>query len=85
MAKGISADPGRRAGIASAVVAGLLFGTSTPIAHLLLRHTSPWMLAGLLYLGSGLGLTVVRWFQRRPAPRLDARSGLIVASAVTAG
>ena len=36
--------------------AGLLFGLSTPAAKALLTVTNPWMLAGLLYLGSGLGL-----------------------------
>lgn len=42
-----------------AIVAALLFGLSTPAAKLLLGDTSPWMLAGLLYLGSGLGLGLV--------------------------
>jgi hypothetical protein len=31
---------------------------------LLLRDIDPWMLAGLLYLGSGLGLIAVRTFVR---------------------
>lgn len=36
-----------------------LFGVSTPLAKLLLgQGVSPWLLAGLLYLGSGLGLFV---------------------------
>jgi drug/metabolite transporter (DMT)-like permease len=39
-----------------ALVAGLLFGLSTPAAKVLLTATAPWMLAGLLYLGSGIGL-----------------------------
>ncbi|PZO46852.1 MAG: EamA family transporter [Alphaproteobacteria bacterium] len=39
-------------GLASA----LLFGVSTPFAKLLLGAVDPWLLAGLLYLGSGLGL-----------------------------
>jgi drug/metabolite transporter (DMT)-like permease len=39
-----------------ALVAGLLFGLSTPAAKVLLTATDPWMLAGLLYLGSGIGL-----------------------------
>lgn len=44
--------PGAPLALASAV----LFGASTPIAKLLLGGASPWMLAGLLYLGSGVGL-----------------------------
>jgi MFS superfamily sulfate permease-like transporter len=36
----------------AALAAALLFGAGTPVAKLLLAHTSPWMLAALLYLGS---------------------------------
>jgi len=37
-----------------------LFGASTPFAKLLLGESiSPWLLAGLLYLGSGIGLSAV--------------------------
>jgi drug/metabolite transporter (DMT)-like permease len=39
-----------------AIAAAALFGISTPLAKLLLGDVSPWLLAGLLYLGSGLGL-----------------------------
>ena len=44
-------------GVCAALGAALLFGASTPIAKLLLHAVSPWILAGLLYLGSGIGLT----------------------------
>jgi drug/metabolite transporter (DMT)-like permease len=46
---------GAALGIASAV----LFGASTPFAKLLLGNVDPWLLAGLLYLGSGLGLGII--------------------------
>src|SRR5215468_120394 len=36
-----------------------LFGASTPVAKLLLRVTDPLLLAGLLYLGSGIGLGII--------------------------
>lgn len=39
-----------------ALAAALLFGASTPLAKLLAGDVSPLLLAGLLYLGSGLGL-----------------------------
>jgi drug/metabolite transporter (DMT)-like permease len=39
-----------------ALAAALLFGASTPVAKLLVGDVSPLLLAGLLYLGSGLGL-----------------------------
>ena len=39
-----------------ALGSAFLFGASTPIAKLLLGVTDPLLLAGLLYLGSGIGL-----------------------------
>lgn len=51
-------------GIAAALLAALLFGLSTPFAKLLLAGVSPVLLAGLLYLGSGVGLTVLRSVRR---------------------
>src|SRR5437899_5172400 len=49
-----------RRAIGFALGAALLFGLSTPAAKALLAVADPWLLAGLLYLGSGLGLAVVR-------------------------
>jgi len=43
-----------------AILAALLFGASAPLAKLLVRDLSPWMLAGILYLGSGGGLLLFR-------------------------
>lgn len=43
-----------------ALAAAALFGASTPLAKLLGADTPPILLAGLLYLGSGLGLALVR-------------------------
>lgn len=44
-------------GPAMALLSAALFGASTPFAKLLLGGgVDPWLLAGLLYLGSGLGL-----------------------------
>jgi drug/metabolite transporter (DMT)-like permease len=43
-----------------ALLAAALFGVSTPSAKLLVRQVDPWMLAGLLYLGSGIGLSAFR-------------------------
>jgi len=42
-----------------ALLSAILFGASTPFAKLLLGSASPWMMAGLLYLGAGLGLACV--------------------------
>jgi drug/metabolite transporter (DMT)-like permease len=43
-----------------ALAAAALFGASTPLAKLLLGELPPVGLAGLLYLGSGVGLLMVR-------------------------
>jgi drug/metabolite transporter (DMT)-like permease len=43
-----------------AMLSAVLFGASTPLAKLLLGGgVSPWLLAGVLYLGSGIGLSLV--------------------------
>jgi len=47
-----------------ALLSAALFGASTPFAKLLLDEISPWMLAGLLYLGSGIGLALYRYARR---------------------
>jgi len=59
-----------RSGIAFALLSALLFGASTPFAKLLLSSVDPWMMAGLLYLGAGLGLGVVHLW--RGVIRLEA-------------
>jgi drug/metabolite transporter (DMT)-like permease len=47
-------------GAPMALVSAALFGASTPLAKLLLGEgVDAWLLAGLLYLGSGIGLGVV--------------------------
>jgi drug/metabolite transporter (DMT)-like permease len=47
-----------------ALAAAALFGLSTPLAKLLLGQVSPWTLASLLYLGSGIGLGVIVLLRR---------------------
>lgn len=44
-----------------AIASAVLFCASTPLAKLLLRKVDPWVLAGLLYLGSGIGLGAVHF------------------------
>lgn len=46
-------------GYVYAIVSAILFGASTPAAKYLLGRVDPWLLAGLLYLGSGLGLIFI--------------------------
>lgn len=54
-----------RPGVAAALTAAALFGASTPAAKILLGSVSPWTLAGILYLGSGLGLLLYRLISKR--------------------
>jgi drug/metabolite transporter (DMT)-like permease len=57
-------------GIPAALGAALLFGAGTPLAKLLLGPLSPWMLAGVLYLGSGAGLALARLAGRQRGARI---------------
>ena len=57
-------------GIPAALAAALLFGAATPAAKLLLGPVGPWLLAGVLYLGSGIGLGLVRLFRVERRVRL---------------
>ena len=57
--------------IGSALLAAFLFGISTPIAKGLLAGLSPQLLAGLLYLGSGVGLGGL-WILLRRRTALEA-------------
>jgi drug/metabolite transporter (DMT)-like permease len=81
---------GRRA-IGFALIAALLFGLSTPAAKLLLAAADPWLIAGLLYLGSGVGLSGLRLAQRalgrlpREAPLRRADLPWLAAAIVSGG
>jgi drug/metabolite transporter (DMT)-like permease len=46
-------------GVMVALVSAALFGVSTPLAKVLVGTVSPLLLAGLLYSGSGLGLSLL--------------------------
>ena len=63
-----------RTPIFAALGAALLFGASTPFAKSLSGEISPTLLAGLLYLGSGSGLWIVRAVRDRglSSPHLPA-------------
>lgn len=47
-----------------AILAALLFGASTPLAKLLLKSIDPAILAGTLYFGAGIGLSILLLFQK---------------------
>ncbi|CAI8841646.1 EamA family transporter [Pseudomonas sp. IT-P253] len=60
--------------IVYALGAAALFGASTPLAKLLGLNLSPILLAGLLYMGSGVGLTLVRLLRDRGWQRSGLKS-----------
>ena len=72
-------------GISSALGAALLFGAGTPLAKLLLQDVSPWLLAGLFYLGSGAGLSLYRLVSKAEPVRLPRTEAGWFAGAILAG
>lgn len=79
-------------GVALGIASALLFGASTPAVKVLLAGADPWLLAGILYLGAGLGLAAVAAGRRlnghrRHAPYADlaGRDWLWLAGAIGAG
>lgn len=73
------------AGVRAALLAAVLFGAGTPVAKLLLDSVSPWLLAGLLYFGSGVGLGLWRLVRRLPRVRLQRADRRPLAGAVFFG
>jgi drug/metabolite transporter (DMT)-like permease len=65
----------RRSGPGLALAAAALFGLSAPAAKLLAGTVDPWLLAGLLYLGSGIGLGLYR-LARRFAGHVESEAPL---------
>jgi len=62
---------------APALAAALLFGASTPLAKLLTGDISPLLLAGLFYLGSGLGLGALLLVRKLDAQRWGQPSAFL--------
>jgi len=68
----VSESWNKQKGIAFALLAAVLFGLSTPLAKSASPHVDPVLLAGLLYLGSGIGLagySLLRFTRRQSASR----------------
>ena len=75
----------RNSGVRAALASAVLFGVSAPLAKLLLGDVSPWLLAGLLYCGSGLGLWTYRLVTRKERVRLQRSDVAPLVGAVVAG
>lgn len=63
----------RRGGLAAALGAAFFFGISAPFSKLLLDSVSPVMLAGLLYLGSFAGISLISFFRRAASTSKTSR------------
>ncbi len=79
-----------KTGVLLALLSAALFGASTPLAKIVLGSVDPWTMAGLLYLGAGLGLAVVhisRKALRVPAVEAPLRRGDLpwLAAVIVAG
>ena len=77
MAAGHAHGSGATRGALFGLGAAVLFGCGTPLAKLLLAEVHPLPLAGLLYLGGGAGVLLVRLLRRganteAPLQRADA-------------
>jgi drug/metabolite transporter (DMT)-like permease len=72
-------------GLLCGVASAALFGLSAPLSKRLLPDIGPMMLAGLLYLGAGVGLTVVSLVTRRPWPHFKRADWWQLALIATVG
>jgi len=81
----MNAGSARDPAIVLALLSALLFGISTPLVKLLLEQVSPWMLAGVMYLGSGIGLAAWRLLRRADRVRMGRREWVWLTIAVLFG
>lgn len=72
-------------GVGAALGAALLFGFSTPLTKLLLAELPAQMLAGLLYLASGAGLSLAIWWRGRRRAALHGHEPFWLGAAILAG
>ncbi len=72
-------------GVQVVLLSAVLFGAGTPLAKLLLGEVSPWLLAGLLYCGSGVGLFLIRLVRRSPQVRLQPSETVPFAGSILSG
>src|SRR6476620_5553266 len=75
----------QRRGIAAAILAAFAFALTIPITKWAFQAINPWLLAGLFYLGSGVGLTGLSALRLRQwsVPRRDL--GRLVGAIVSGG
>lgn len=69
-------DAARRRGAAYALASALVFGAGAPAAKVLLESIDPWLMAGFLYVGAGVGLSVLRLGRQAVTKRVVAEARL---------
>lgn len=62
--------------ILEALLAAVFFGASAPLSKLLLGDVPPVMMAAFLYLGSGIGITLIKATQKIHRPGHQREAGL---------
>ena len=70
--------PSLPSSVSVALIAAILFGASAPLSKVLLGQVDPILLAGLLYLGSGIGLAL--WWLRACFTQKDLREASLKTS-----
>ncbi|MEZ5200746.1 MAG: DMT family transporter [Micropruina glycogenica] len=75
----------RNGGVRAALLSAALFGASAPLAKLLLGDVDPWLLAGLLYVGAGVGMGLWRIIRRSPRVALPRGELWWLVGAVVSG
>jgi drug/metabolite transporter (DMT)-like permease len=83
-----SAPSAQRTGALLALLAAASFGLSAPLAKLLVAQAPPVLLAGLLYVGTGLGLSLLLLVpsrERREAPLCRGDLGLLAGVVLCGG
>src|SRR5687767_453026 len=77
----------RQPGVSEAIGAAILFGAATPFASRIVGESSPQVLAGLLYMGSGLilGVSMLVWRTRTQAPLTRREMPAIVGAIIFGG
>ena len=91
MSQSVSARSALWPGVPLALASALLFGASTPFAKMLVETSNPQLLAGLLYLGAGVGLAIgqatrfILGFRNPEAPLRRADAPWMIAIVVFGG
>lgn len=48
-----------------AILAAALYAISSPVSKILLSKVSPTMMAALLYLGAGIGMSIIGFYRKK--------------------